>query len=188
MKKIVLLACFFLFPGCTVKYPETVNLNLQVQPQSSLVYTDSAASLRGHDARENPEVIVFIIKNEPVVKIGNLNSPHKVITERLAGGLREQGLQFKSNAPVRIHLDLKQLLATVTKPNLLYNAEAVSQVSLEVKNSRTSLKKQYTRNDNQTSVSRPDVDEIEKMLSDQLSAIVNQILADAEFRELIGDR
>jgi len=188
MKKIVLLACVLLFPGCTVKYPETANLNLQVPVQSSVVYTRSTASVRGHDARENPEIVVFKVKNEPVVKVPNLSSPHIVITERLAGGLREQGLQFESNSPVRILLDLNQLLVTVTKSNLLYNSEAVSQVTLEVINSETSLTKKYTRNHRQGSVSRPDIDEIEKMLNDQLSTIVNQILIDAEIRKLIGNK
>jgi uncharacterized lipoprotein YajG len=187
MKKIILLACILLFPGCTVKYPETANLSLQVPVQSSLVYTNSTASVRGHDARENPEIIVFKVKNEPVVKILNLNSPHIVITERLADGLREQGLQFKSNSPVRILLNVNQLLVTVTKSNLLYNSEAVSEVTLDITNSKTSLTKKYTRNHNQGSISRPKIDQIEKMLNDQLSAIVNQVLMDIEFRESIGN-
>ena len=187
MKKIVLLACVLLFPGCSVKYPETANLNLQVPAQASIVYTNSTASVRGRDARENPEVVVFNVKKEPVVKVTNLSPPHIVITERLVGGLREQGLEFESNAPVRILLNLNELLVTVTKPKLLYNSEAVSEVTLEVKNSKTSLKKKYTRNDSKESVSRPKIAEIEKMLNDQLSAIVNQILMDAEFRELVGN-
>jgi uncharacterized lipoprotein len=186
MKKIFLFACVLLLPGCTVKYPETANLNLQVPVQSSVVYTNSTASVNGYDTRENPEIIVFKVKNESVVKVPSLNSPHVVITERLAGGLREQGLQFESNSPVRILIYLNQLLATVTKPKLLYNSEAVSQVTLEVITSRTSLTKKFTRNNSQESVSRPDLAEIEKMLNDQLSSIVNQILIDAEFRELIG--
>ena len=186
MKKIVLLACVLLFPGCAVKYPETANLNLQVAAQSSAVYTNSAASVRGRDARENPEVVVFKVKNEPVVKVTNFSPPHIVVTERLVGGLREQGLEFESSAPVRILLDLNQLLVTVTKPKLLYNAEAVSEITLEIKNSKTTLKKKYTRNDSKDSVSRPKIDEIEKMLNDQLSDIVNQILSDTEFRGLIG--
>ncbi len=186
MKKIFLLAWVLLFPGCTVKYPETANLNLQVPVQSSVLYTNSTASVRGHDARENPEVVVFKFKNEPVVKVSNLNAPHIVITERLAGGLREQGLQLESNAPVRIILYLNQLLATITKSKLLYKSEAVSQVTLEVITGKTSVTKKFTRNYDQESVSRPDIGEIEKMLNNQLSSIVNQILIDADLRELIG--
>lgn len=187
MKIIFLLACVLLFSGCTVKYPDNANLNLQIPIQSSEVYTNSTASVKGHDARENPEVVVFKIKDEPVVKVPNLNSPHIVVTERLAGGLRDQGLQFESNSSVRILLYLNQLLATVTKSKLLYTTEAASQISLEVITSKTSLTKKFTRNDNQESVSRPDIGEIEKMLNDQLTDIINQILIDAELRELIGD-
>lgn len=186
MKKIILLACVLLFPGCTVKYPEIANLKLEVPFQSSVVYTNSTASVRGHDAREDPEIVVFKVKKEPVVKVSNINSPHIVITERLIGGLREQGLQFKSNSPVRILLNLNQLQVTVTKPKLLYNSEAVSEVIMEVTNSKNSLTKTYTRKHDQGSASRPKIDEIEKMLNDQLSDIVSQILMDTEFRKLIG--
>lgn len=185
MKKLVLLACVLLFPGCTVKYPETANLSLQVPAQPSVVYTNSTASVSGHDARENPEIVVFKIQDEPVVKVPSLNSPHIVITERLTGGLREQGLQFESNSPVRILLNLNQLLATVTKSKMRYNTDAASQITLEVTTSKSSLKKKFTRNNSQESVSRPDIANIEKMLNDQLSSIVNQILADTEIAELI---
>jgi uncharacterized lipoprotein YajG len=68
-----------------------------------------------------------------------------------------------------------------------YNSEAVSQITLEVTTSKASLKKKFTRNNSQESASRPDIAEIEKMLNDQLSSIVNQILTDKEIIELIRD-
>ena len=186
MKNIFLLACVLLFSGCGVKYPETANINLQIHKQSATVYTNTAASVSGYDARDYKEVVIFKVKKEPVVKVENQNPPHIVITERLTGGLRAQGLKFVSNSPVRIVLELNQLLVTVTKPKLLYNSEAVSQVTLKVTNRETSLERTYNRQDNRESGSRPKIADIEKMMNDQLSTMVDKILADKEVREIIS--
>jgi len=185
MKRIVLLLCVLLVTGCGKKYPETVNIDLQMADQPAAVYASSTASLRGHDAREHPEVVVFRINEEPAVKISNIRSPHIVITERIADGLREQGLLFEKNAPVTILLELNQLLVTITKPKLLYNSEAVSQVTLKVTNRGTTLTRKYNRQASRESASRPKTHHIEDMLNEQLSNIANQILADEELREMI---
>lgn len=186
MKIFPLLACVLFLSGCGIKYPETANINLQVHKQSTTVYTNVAASVSGYDARDYQEIVVFKVKKEPVVKVENQNPPHIVITERLTGGLREQGLIFESNSPVQILLELNQLLVTVTKPKVLYNSEAVSQVTLKVTNRETSIKRTYNRQDNLKSGSRPKIDEIEEMLNDQLSTIVDTILADEELHEIIN--
>lgn len=185
MNKIVLLICVFLLTGCGVKYPETANLNLQVPSQSAAMYANLTVFVHGQDARENPEVIIYKVKKEPVVKVPNLNAPLIVITERLTGGLREQGLQFESNSPVRIDLELNQLLVTVTKPKKLYSVVAVSQITLKAINGKESLTKKYNRQDDRKSVSRPKIAKIEDMLNNQLSDIVTQILSDMELQELI---
>jgi len=185
MKKIILLACFLLVTGCGAKYPESTNINLELPTQSSSVYTDSTASVRGHDARETPEIVVFKVKKKPVVTVSNIRSPHIVITERIAGGLGEQGLQFEKDSPVHILIEINKLLVSVSKPKLLYNSQAVSHVTLKVSNRETSLTRKYKREANHESVSRPKIDEIEKMLNDQLSNIVSQILSDTELREMI---
>jgi len=185
MNKIVLFTYVFLLTGCGVKYPETANLNLRVPSQSAAVYANSTVFVHGQDARENPEVIVYKVKKEPVVKVPNLNAPLIVITERLTGGLREQGMQFESNSPVRIELKLNQLLATITKPKRLYSVEAVSRITLKAINGKKSLTKKYNHQDDLKSVFRPKIAEIENMLNNQLSDIVTQILSDMQLQELI---
>ena len=185
MKKFILLTCVFLLSGCGVKYPQTANLNLMVPSQSTAVYTNSTAFVHGQDLRENPEVIVYKTKKKPEVKVPNLNSPIVLISERLTGGLREQGLQFETNSPVQISLELKQLLATVTKSKSMYNLEAASHLTLKAANGNNALSKKYNRQNNRKSVSRPKLSEIEKMLNEQLSDIVTQILSDKELQDLI---
>ena len=188
MNKIVLLTCVLLLSGCGVKYPETANLNLMVPSQPEAVYTNSMALINGLDVRENAEVIVYKVKKEPVVKVPSLNSPITIITEDLSSGLREQGLQTETNAPVRIDLELNQLLVTVSKSKSLYNSQAVSQITLKAIHGKTSFTKKYTRQNDQESVLRPKITEIENMLNDQLSDIVMTILSDMDLRELIINR
>lgn len=186
MNRIVLFACVLLVAGCSVKYPETANIQLQVPDNFSTLYTGSSAYLRGHDARKTQEVAIYKINKEPAVKVPNITSPHIVITEQIAAGLEQQGLQFEKNSPVRILLELNQLLVTVTRTKLLYNSEAVSQITLKVTNRGTSLIREYNRVSSSESVFRPKINEIEDMLNDQLLNIANQVLADAELGEMIS--
>lgn len=188
MKHIVLLLSVFLFTGCGVKYPETASLTLLLPGQPAKMYVNSTVFVHGHDVRENPEVIIYKVKKEPNVKVPNLTSPLIVITEGLTDGLREQGLRFATNSAVRLELELNQLLATVTKPKTLYNFEAVSRITLKASDGTGTLTKKYNRQGDRTSVSRPKIAEIEKMLNEQLSDIVTQILLDMELRELITSK
>jgi uncharacterized lipoprotein YajG len=185
MNKIVLLTCALLLTGCGVKYPETANLKLMVPSQSDTVYTNSTVLVNGLDARENGEVLVYKVKEEPVVKVPSLNSPIAVITEALSDGMREQGLQFETNAPVRIDLELNQLMVTVSKSKTLYNFKAVSQITLKAMSGKNSFTKKYNRQDDRKSVLRPKITEIENLLNGQLSDIIMKILSDMDLRELI---
>lgn len=188
MNKIVLIICALILTGCGAKYPQNVTLNLMIPSPAAPVYSDTAVAVNGTDVRKSKEVVVYKIKKEPVVKVPSLSSPSVVITERLSGGLREQGLTFESNAPVRIDLELRQLLVTVTKAKLTYNYEAVSQIAVKAANGQKSISKKYNRQADRQSVSRPKVAEIEKMLNNQLSEIVKQILADIDLQELISTK
>jgi uncharacterized lipoprotein len=188
MKKIVLLTCVLLLTGCGVKYPENANLKLMVPGQPGPVYTNSTVLVNGLDARENVEVIIYRLSEEPDVKVPSLNSPIKIITEGLLGGMREQGLQFAANAPVRIDVELNQLLVTVSKSKALYNFQAVSQITLKAMNDKDSFTKKYTRQEERKSVLRPKVTEFENMLNGQLSDIVIQILSDQDLRDLINNK
>ena len=188
MDKIVLFLGVLLLSGCSAKYPETANLNVVVPDQSEAVYTDSFAFVKGLDARENAEVVIYELKKEPAVKLSSHNSPISIITGELTNGLRKQGLQIDAAAPVRIDLELNQLLVTVSKPKRLYNSRAVSQITLKARYGKNSITKEYTRQNDQESVMRPKIKKIEAMLNDQLSDIVVTILSDRDLRDLILNR
>lgn len=190
MKRIVLVVLALFLAGCAPKFPEQANLNLHVEAQSTGVFRDGVtATLRGRDDRGYDEIAVYQINRDPVARIGNRNAPHVVVSERLAIGFREQGLLFDNSAPAHILLEINELLATVTKPKLLYSTEAISRISVTVTNDGDSLTKRYRKESTRGSMRRPGLEELETLLNDQLSDIVQQILQDTEIRQtIIGKR
>ncbi|GAB6190348.1 YajG family lipoprotein [Desulfocastanea catecholica] len=186
MKNIFLLALTILLTGCAAQYPLTTNLKVPPRSQPMGIYGDShSAALKGHDARKDSAVVIYQIKGKPQIKIPNKVAPHVLVAERLADGLQQQGLSFQSDAPVYIQLDINELVATVTRPNVLYTSTAKSRLALTIRNSEITLTKTYSRQANRDSATRPPVKDLEKLLNGQLIDIVNQILQDTEIRNAI---
>jgi uncharacterized lipoprotein len=187
VKKLFILAFSLLLTGCGAKYPLTTNLNLQVSSQTAGIYSNAtSAALKGRDARKDGAVVVYQLEGKPEIRLPNQTAPHILVTKRLAGGLQEHGLVFESASPVRIQLDINELLVAVIRPKLLYSAKAKSHLTLTIKNREISLTKTYAREANRDSVTRPPVQDLEKLLNDQLTDIVNQILQDEEVQATIS--
>ncbi len=186
MKKLALLIVSLLLVSCANNYPLNANLNLQIIEQTAGVYgPDITADFDGSDNRENPEVAVYQITEGAAVRITNLSPPHILVTERLAGGFRQQGLQQESTSPVKISLEIKELLATVTRPKVLYMTNAVSQIHLTVNNRGRTLTKTYNLESNRESLTKPEITELEELLDTQLSDIVAEILGDINVQKFI---
>ena len=189
MKKYFLLIFALLFSGCSAQYPATTNLHLEVENQPYGIYDiNTSAALKGHDARLDTAVVIYHLKGQSQVRIANHEPPHKLVTEQLATGLQEQGLVFESGSSVRLLVDLNELVAIVTRANILYSATAKSNLTLTVKNKDTSLIKTYNRQANRDSAGKPSVPDLEKMLNDQLNDIVKQILQDEEVQGAISKK
>jgi uncharacterized lipoprotein YajG len=189
MTKYFLLVFALLFSGCSAQYPATTNLNLEVGNQPYGIYaSNTSAALKGHDARLDTAVVIYHLKGKSPVRIPNHEPPHKLVTEQLATGLQEQGLVFESGSSVRILIDLNDLVAIVTRGNLLYSATAKSNLTLTIKNKETSLIKTYNRQANRDSAGKPSVQDLEKMLNDHLNDIVSQILQDEEVQAAINKK
>lgn len=189
MKKYFLLVFALLFSGCSAQYPATSNLSLEVGNQPYGIYDiNTSAALKGHDARLDTAVVIYHLKGKSPVRIPNHEPPHKLVTDQLAAGLQEQGLVFESGSSVRILVDLNDLVAIVTRANIIYSATAKSNLTLTIKNKDTSLIKTYNRQANRDSAGKPSVQDLEEMLNDQLNDIVNQILQDEEVRGAISKK
>lgn len=186
MKKVIFVLIVFLLAGCGPKYPEFANLNLQVTPQSSQMFASKASvAITSSDKRNDPEVIVYQVTEGASVRIANLNPPHILVSERLAIGLREQGIMVQSSSPTSLLLEIEELQATVTKPAYLFVTEAQSRIALTIKNQKTGMTKSFSRQSTRKSVTRPETEDLEKLLNEQLSAIVNQTLEDPDIQALL---
>ncbi len=186
MKKTAIIACILLLAGCSTKQPLTTNLQLRTGSQLTGIYNNTmTVVLKGHDARKNSAVVAYLIEGKAQILLPNKTEPHILVTNQLARGLLEQGLVFENGAPIRLQLDLDELLARVSRPKILYNATARSHVTLTLTNRGTTLTKTYDREANRESARRPPIQDLEKMLNEQLSDIVKQILQDEELRTAI---
>ena len=183
MKQIAIVACIVLLAGCSANYPLNTNLQLHTDSQPMGIYNNSiTATMSGHDARKNSAVVAYQVQGQSEILLPNETEPHILIANQLAKGFVEQGLVFENGAPVRIQLNLEELLVKVNRPKLLYNATARSHITLIVTNRGTTLTKTYVREANRESATRPPVQDLEKMLDEQLTDIVKQILQDEEVR------
>ncbi len=187
MKKLTFLIIALILAGCGQNYPINANLNIQVIPQTVGVYSgDMTVAIIGVDSRKDAEVVVYQITDGAAVKITNLSPPHIMLSERLAGGFRQQGLQQESSSQVKIAVEIKDLVATVTRPKVLYLTHAVSQVYLTIDNRGRTLTKTYNLESNRESLTKPDIGELEQLLDTQLSDIVTQILSDTNIQNFIS--
>lgn len=186
---ITIVTLAMLLTGCGAQYPLTTNLSLEVSRQPAGIYHgDTTATLQGHDTRKDSAVVAYQLKGDPEIRIPNETEPHALVTNLLARGLIEQGLVFEGGAPVRIQLNLDELMASVTRPKFLYSTKARSHLNLTITNREITLTKAYDRETNRDSATRPPVQDLEKMLNDQLTDIVKQILQDEEVRTAISKK
>lgn len=189
MRSACLSILFLLLISCADHYPLNANLNLQIISQSGGKYPPgTTATFDGRDIRDNSEVLLYNLKNTAPVRITNLSPPHILVTERLAGGFRQQGLLNESGSSLHIMVEIQELLAQVTRPRLLYTTRAQSTLSLTFEHQGRTLTKNYALTSSRESVSKPKVAELEELLDTQLSEIVEQILDDEAVKNFITTR
>jgi len=184
MKRPLLLLALLLLAGCAPQYPLNTNLQLSVQGSDTGIYdsTDSAAIISG-DRRASREIVVY--ENQEQVALTNIKPVHLIVSNRLAGGLRQQGLTIDSTSPVTVKVDIVDLQATVSRAKMIYHTTAESRVNLRLEHNGRTLGKKYNHQSSRESLKRPEVDELEELLEMQLSDIVGQILADEAVRDFI---
>jgi len=187
MYRSILLGAALLLGGCAPQYPMQANLNPPIMAQPP-IYSNTSAFLQGHDGRTHEEVITYLAKDQPPIKVDNMSPPHLLVTERLAAALREQGLAFENSADTRLFLEINELQVVVSRPKFLYTAEAKTNITLKVVKNSSSIAKKYDRMATKESPKRPGVDQLENMLNEQLSEIIAQILQDQEVRKALGSR
>ncbi len=184
MKRFLLASIFILASGCAPQYPLNTDLQLPVEPSDTGVYPPSdTAAITSRDSRESRGVVIYETR-DPVV-ITNLKPVPVIVSERLASGLRQQGLTIDSASPVIVEVDIVELQARVHRLKMIYHTEAASRVNLRLEHDGRTLGKKYNHESSRESLDRPEVEELEELLEMQLSEIVDQIQADEAIRDFI---
>ena len=186
MKKLMLLLSIVLFVGCAASWPQKANLNPVVDDQLDGFYQPGLdVSIDGQDERAGSQIIKIALPESPVTLIPNQVSPHVLLAERLQDGFRQQGLASGNQSNITISIVVEELQATLTKPGVMFNANAKSRIKLTVTNNGNILNKEYNRASSQDSVTRPDIHDLEVLLNEQLSEIMAQALSDNQIRGAI---
>ncbi len=186
MKKLMLLLSVLLFVGCAASWPQKANLNPVVDDQLDGLYQPGVdVSVDGQDERAGSQIIKIALPDTPVTLIPNQVSPHVMLAERLQDGFQQQGLARGSQSNINIGVVVEELQATLTKPGVMFNANAKSRIKLTVSNNGNILTKEYNRASSQDSITRPDIHDLEVLLNEQLSEIMAQSLSDNQIRGAI---
>lgn len=176
-----------LFSGCSRHYPSTTMLELNVPSQPPGVYDGAvAAAISGSDKRQNKEIVAYRMDESQVVRIGSMEPPQRMIVENLVSGLEQQGLLFKAGSSILITVEINELIVNVTKSSMLYKSEAKSLISLSVRNHDKVFTKTYSQESYNKSAGRPKPEKLKKMLEDQLTDTVQEILEDAKIQNAIA--
>jgi uncharacterized lipoprotein YajG len=186
MKKLVLVFIVMILAGCAGTMPEKADLNIEIANQLTEVYPTSLdISVVGQDKRADPHIIVFKVDDGTATTVTSRVPPQILLKESLAHGLREQGLKQGNRSNITATIVIKELLAKVTKPGVLYSTKASTRLQLIVNTNKGVLTLEYERDASKDSMTKPKLLYLETMLNEQLTDILTKILADDRVRSAI---
>ena len=186
MKKLFILFVTALLAGCAGTMPKQADFDIDIGNQNAGRYPPAvSATVIGRDDRSEPYVIDYDAAGESRTKISSRIPPRIQLQESLERGLRRQGLKLREGADTAIVVEVKELLAKVTRPGMLYTAKVSTRLRLLVDNHGSRLTLDYNRETDSDSLTRPKVLDLELMINEQLSDIIQKILRDDRVRTAI---
>jgi uncharacterized lipoprotein len=188
MKRLLLLIIAVMLSGCAATLPDKTNLNPALETQPTGVYPPGIEIfVDSQDDRFEKHVVTYSIKNEPSTMLFNQVAPQIMLAERLADGFSQQGLTRVGRSEITVSIVIEELMVTVTrtKSGLLYNSDAKTRIKLKVDNNGTVLTKDYKREISKERATRPNIPDLETMLNEQLTDVIEKILGDGQVREAI---
>jgi uncharacterized lipoprotein YajG len=186
MKNFIVIILAAVLFGCAGTVPEKADLNIDIAKQAAGVYPASLeVSVIGRDRRAEPYIIVYQVDNETDIGLVSRVPPQVLVKEGLSHGLRQQGLSQGDRSNIAVVIVVKELLAKVTRPGMLYATKARTSLQLIVSNNGGTLTLDYNHEATKDSLTRPKVLDLEMLLNDQLADIVTKMLADPRVRTAI---
>lgn len=182
MKKLLLLLAALMLGGCATHWPETAMLNPQVIPANQQVYSGNRITMEGVDKREAAYVFSIKYKEKAPVLVNSERPLNLLMAERLAEGLRSQGLEVGNSGTTNLTLVISNAAVNVEEKTFTYVTK--SRVSLQViadfQGNR--LTKQFNMSSSKESPSEPGMADLESTLNLQLGSALQQIMADEALR------
>ncbi len=182
MKKSLLLLAALMLGGCATHWPETAMLNPQVIPANQQVYSGNRITMEGVDKREVAYVFSIKYKEKAPVLVNSERPLNLLMAERLAEGLRSQGLEVGNSGTTNLTLVISNAAVNVEEKTFTYVTK--SRVSLQViadfQGNR--LTKQFNMSSSKESPSEPGMADLESTLNLQLGSALQQIMADEALR------
>ena len=182
MKKSLLLLAALMLGGCATHWPETAMLNPQVIPANQQVYSGNRITMEGVDKREAAYVFFIKYKEKAPVLVNSERPLNLLMAERLAEGLRSQGLEVGNSGTTNLTLVISNAAVNVEEKTFTYVTK--SRVSLQViadfQGNR--LTKQFNMSSSKESPSEPSMADLESTLNLQLGSVLQQIMADDALR------
>ncbi|MCH7346059.1 YajG family lipoprotein [Aeromonas sp. MR7] len=182
MKKSLLLLAALTLGGCATHWPETALLNPQVIPSNQQYYSGNRITLEGVDKREAAYVFSIKKKEKAAVLVNSEQPLNNLLAEKLAEGLRSQGLEVGNSGTTNLTLAISSASVTVEEKTFTYVTK--SRVSLQVMADfqGSKLTKQFNMSSSKEGPGEPTMAELESILNQQLGSLLQQIMADNALR------
>ncbi len=189
MKRLLIFFMVATLFGCAAPIPQKVDLDIETARQTQKVYPASlAVNIIGQDQRAEPWVIFYQVKKDPAIKIASRVPPQLLVRDSLYHGLHQQGVSRGDGSGIEMVVVIKDLLAKVSKPGLLYVTKAKTHLQLVVGNNGSTLTLDYNREDTKKTITRPEILDLEMQLNNQLTDIIRKMLVDKRIRTALMDK
>lgn len=182
MKKSLLLLAALMLGGCATHWPETAMLNPQVIPSNQQYYSGNRITMEGVDKREAAYVFSIKKKEKAAVLVNSEQPLNNLLAEKLAEGLRSQGLEVGNSGTTNLTLAISTAAVTVEEKTFTYVTK--SKVSLQViaDFQGNKLTKQFNMSSSKEEPGEPSMADLESTLNQQLGSLLQQIMADEALR------
>ncbi|PJG58947.1 YajG family lipoprotein [Aeromonas cavernicola] len=185
MKKSLLLLVTLMLSGCATHWPETALLNPQIIPANQQYYAGNRITMEGVDKREAAHVFYIKKKEKTPVLVNSERPLNLLLAEKLAEGLRSQGLEVGNSGTTNLTLAISSAVVTVEEQTFTYITK--SRVSLQVMADfqGNRLSKQFNMSSSKEEPGEPSIAELEFLLNQQLGNLLQQIMADEALRSYL---
>ena len=112
MKKSLLLLAALVLGGCATHWPESALLNPQVIPSNQQYYSGNRITMEGVDKREAAYVFSIKKKEKAPVLVNSSQPLNSLLAEKLAEGLRSQGLEVGNSGTTNLTLAISTAAVT----------------------------------------------------------------------------